>query len=112
MKVNPFLSGIAILMSALLAFLIFKLGRENYVVMFGAALTFLVTLIPSLAVKFNSGRLSVNLRILSFVFFFIGLIFQIVVALLALTLWLYIVLSGIYILLFLLMYINIKSKDI
>lgn len=112
MKVSPFLSVIAILMSALLAFMVFKFSGEKYEYALGATLTFLVTLIPALAMSCSSGRLSVNLKIISFVFFFIGLIFQIIAAFCSMTLWLYIVLSGIFILIFLLMYNNINSKDV
>ena len=77
MKVNIFLACISTLLALLLAYWAFSItqGQENDIVCgVCSALCFSGTLVPTLAVSHESGRIGVNLQVLSAVFFVIFVI--------------------------------------
>ena len=72
MKVNAFLTVISVLLALLLAYWTFNIaqGQENAAVCgVCSVVCFMGTLVPLLAIKHESGRISTNIRVLSLVFF-------------------------------------------
>lgn len=72
MKANLFLSFISVMLAALLGHLAFNVanGKENDVICgIGSCICFAATLIPAMGLQYDSGRLSVNIRVFSSIFF-------------------------------------------
>ena len=72
MKANLFLTFISVMLAALLGYLAFNVanGEENDVICgIGSCICFAATLIPAMGLQYDSGRLSVNIRVLSSIFF-------------------------------------------
>jgi hypothetical protein len=75
MKINPVNSLIAIVLSSILAYALWSLGGDlkNYVVV-GAFAFFAGTLVPLIGGSYESAPSGVNLRVVSGVFFVLGLV--------------------------------------
>ena len=72
MKANLFLTFISIMLAALLGYLAFNVanGEENDVICgIGSCICFAATLIPTMGLQYESGKLSVNIRVFSSIFF-------------------------------------------
>lgn len=72
MKTNLVLSGIAIVLSLLIGYLVYLVAEGNrydIVVGIGGAICFAVSLMPAIGMKYESGRLSLNMRVLSLLAF-------------------------------------------
>ena len=77
MKANLFLTFISIMLAALLGYLAFNVanGEDNDVICgIGSCICFAATLIPTIGLQYDSGRLSVNIRVFSSIFFIVFLI--------------------------------------
>ena len=65
MKANLFLTFISVMLAALLGYLAFNVanGEDNDVICgIGSCICFAVTLIPTMGLQYESGKLSVNIR--------------------------------------------------
>ena len=72
MKANLVLTFISVMLAALLGYLAFNVanGEDNNVICgIGSCICFAATLIPTMGLQYESGRLSVNIRVLSSIFF-------------------------------------------
>lgn len=75
MKINPVNSLIAVVLSALLAYALWSLdGKLKYYIAVGAFVFFAGTLLPLIGASYENSRGSINLRVVSSVFFVLGLI--------------------------------------
>ena len=77
MKVNVFLSFIGVALASLFGYLAFNVaeGQENDIICgVGSTVCFIATLIPTLGLNYESGKLGTNIRVLSAIFFFVFLI--------------------------------------
>lgn len=77
MKVNVFLSFIAIALASLIGYLAFNVaeGQENDIICgIGSTVCFIATLIPTIGLNYESGKLGTNIRVLSILFFVVFLI--------------------------------------
>ena len=95
MKLNPVNSLIAIVLSAILAYALWSLNGDlkNYVVV-GAFVFFAGTLVPLIGGSYEYVRSGVNLRVVSGVFFVLGLLINGIFGLLAFSATAYIVTSA------------------
>ncbi len=104
MKINPVNFLVAIAISALMAFGLWSLDGElkNYVAV--GAFSFLAgTLVPGIGIKYELVRRAVNLRIVSIVFFVIGLLINGAFSLINLSSTLYTIVSTIVFLIYVLL---------
>ncbi|MEI7429378.1 MAG: hypothetical protein WCL27_02910 [Betaproteobacteria bacterium] len=104
MKVNPVNFLVAIAISALLAFGLWSLDGElrNHVAVGG--FVFLAgTLAPGIGIEFELARRAVNLRLVSIVFFVIGLVINAVFSLINLSSTTYTIVSAVVFLLYVLL---------
>ncbi len=72
MKLNPFLSIIAVTLAALLGYLVYTIcSSTDYATSIGitSGLSFALTLLPIMGIKHENRRLQVNIKILSTLFF-------------------------------------------
>lgn len=75
MKINPVNALIAVVLSALLAYALWSLdGELKYYVAVGAFVFFVGTLLPLIGGSYENSRGTVNLRVVSAVFFVLGLL--------------------------------------
>lgn len=77
MKVNVFLSFIGVALASLIGYLVFNVaeGQENDIICgVGSTVCFIATLIPTLGLNYESGKLGTNIRVLSAIFFIVFLI--------------------------------------
>ena len=115
MKVNWFYSFIAICICALLSYGLYSLSRstDNNIIALGSFLFMGIPLVLSMGLKSEEKRTTINLKVLSAVFFFIALIVNVIFALLgSFSIPLYIIVNGILTLLFVFVYHNIyKTKQ-
>lgn len=116
MKVNIFLTSISIALAALVGYLAFNIasGDENDVVCgIGSAICFAITLIPTMGLQYKSGRLGVNIRILSVIFFIIFAISHFCFAGFGVKMPYYIIVNGIMLMIYLAIFYRIQDvKDI
>jgi len=104
MKVNTILLLIACAISLLLGYWVFTVikGADNDAIMgIGSCVCFLATLIPAIGLRHEEKRLSVNLRVLSILFFVIVLIMQFVFANTKVSTNTYVITSGLVLLIYL-----------
>jgi len=104
MKVNPVNFLIAIAISALMAFGIWSLDGElrNYVAV-GSFVFLAGTLAPAIGLEYELARRAVNLRLLSIVFFVIGLVINTAFSLINLSSTTYTIVSAVVFLLYVLL---------
>ncbi|WP_019969206.1 hypothetical protein [Segatella maculosa] len=98
MKANMFLVTISIALSALIGYLAFNVaeGKEHSEVCgWGSTICFVVTLIPMIGLHYDSGRLGVNVRVCSALFFIMFLISHFCFAGFGINIPYYIVINGI-----------------
>ena len=77
MKVNIFLTIISVVLAVLIGYLAFNVAEsKNNDIIYGIGSTvcFIATLVPTMGVQYESGRLGANLRVLSALFFMVFLI--------------------------------------
>lgn len=103
MKINVFLSFIALALAGLIGYFVYNVaeGKENDVVCgIGSGICFLATLIPALGCSFESSRLGTNIKVLSGLFFVIFLASQFCFAGFGVKMPLYIISNGIILLIY------------
>jgi hypothetical protein len=113
MKVNVFFFGIGIVMALLLAYWAFSIaeGQANDKICgIGSAICFMGTLIPMLGIGHDSSRISVNLRILSAVFFLIFLVSHFCLAIFGVRMPYYVIVNALLLLVFIAIYYGIGKK--
>ena len=113
MKVNAVYTCIGSLMALLLAYWAYDIaeGKENDVVCgVCSAICFMGTLIPMLGIGHDSSRISVNLRILSAVFFLIFLVSHFCFAIFGVRMPYYVIVNALLLLVFIAIYYGIGKK--
>ena len=95
MKINPVNSLVAVFVGALLAYALWSMGGDirNYVAV-GAFVFFVGTLLPLIGGSYDYPRSAVNLRVVAGVFFVLGLIINVLAALLDFSATAYIIISA------------------
>lgn len=104
MKVNIFLTSIGILLAALMGYLAYSVasGDENDIVCgIGSGICFGATLLPVMGFRYDSGRLGVNIRTFSAVFFVIFAISHFCFAGFGVKMPYYVIINGITLLIYL-----------
>ena len=104
MKINPVNVFIAVLLAAVISYGLWSIGGalHNYVAV-GGFVFLAATLLPLLLGGYASERRGVNLRVVSGVFFFVALVLNSLFAVVDLSATLYIVVSAILFLIYLLL---------
>lgn len=77
MKTNIFLTIISILLASLIGYLAFNIaeGKDNDALCgIGTSICLIVTLVPTIGLQYENGRLGTNIRVLSSLFFIVFLI--------------------------------------
>ena len=112
MKANLFLTFISVMLAALLGYLAFNVanGEENDVICgIGSCICFAVTLIPTMGLQYESGKLSV----LSSIFFVLFVISHFCYAGFGVKMPYYIIVNGIMLMIYLAIFYKIQGiKDI
>lgn len=104
MKTNVFLTIISIMLSLLIGYLAYIVaeGKENDIVCgIGTSVCLLTTLVPAIAIKFETERLGVNIKIVSFLFLIMFLISNFCFAGFGIRMSYYIITNGMLLLIFL-----------
>lgn len=101
MKIDFFLTIVSVLLSALLAYVVFLFTDTNdqqiaFTVMSGVC--FLSSFLPMIGMKYESGRKATNVRVLAFIFFIVYAISHAVFAFTGFALESYIIVNGIILL--------------
>lgn len=116
MKVNPFLTIISVILSALIGYLAFNVaeGDNNDIVCgIGSSICFAVTLIPAIGLRYASARLSVNIRVLSFMSFVVFAISHFSFAGLGVKMPYYVIVNGILLMVYLAIFYKMQGiKDL
>lgn len=110
MKCNIVLTVSAILISALLGYLAFDLAFPDYnavVCGIGSFLSFGFSLVPALGIRCPSRRGNINMRVLSMFGFILLAVSNFTFAFFGVKMPLYIIVNGIFVLCFLIMYYNL-----
>lgn len=104
MRINYFLGIIALLISVLLAYLLYiVMGSESAksgILLFGAV-NFAATLVGTMSFRVNDSRININIRVLSTLFFIVSLILNLVFYFFAQGTEIYIIVSSIVLLIYL-----------
>ena len=116
MKANIFLTLISIALAGLVGYLAFNVaeGKENDVICgIGSTVCFIATLVPTMGLQYESGRLGANIRVLSALFFVVFLISHFCFAKFDVKMPYYIITSGILLIIYLaVFYKMLGTKDI
>lgn len=112
MKLNPILGIVALGISSLLSYLVSSLTCQPVYKLHTAiasGVCFGLTLIPALALTYESSRLGTNLRLLSGVFLVLFLISHFCFSTIGVTMHTYIITNGILLLVFLAIFYKMKG---
>lgn len=104
MKVNIFLTVVAALLSALLGYWAFYIAQgapQDMLCGIGSSICFLATLVPIMGLQYTDGRLGVNIRIFSLLFFILFIISNFCFAGYGIKMPLYLILNGVALLIYL-----------
>lgn len=104
MKINIFLSFISVALASLVGYLAFNIAEgqdHDFVCGFGSAICFIVTLIPTIGLNYESNRLGTNIKVLSALFFVIFLISHFCFASFGIKMPYYIICNGIILVIYL-----------
>ena len=115
MKVDAFLTVISVLLALLLAYWTFNIaqGQENATVCgVCSVVCFMGTLVPLLAIKHESGRISTNIRVLSLVFFLLFVISHFCFAGFGVKMPYYIIVNGIILMIYLAIFYKMQSINV
>lgn len=116
MKANVFLTIISIMLASLVGYLVFNVanGDENDVVCgIGSGICFAATLIPTMGLQYKTGRLGVNIRIFSSIFFTLFAISHFSFAGFGVKMPYYIIVNGIMLMIYLAVFYKMQEiKDI
>ena len=112
MKANLFLTIISIMLASLVGYLVFNVanGDENDIVCgIGSGICFTATLIPTLGLQYETGRLGVNIRIISSLFFTIFAISHFCFAGFGVKMPYYIIVNGIMLMIYLAIFYKMQG---
>lgn len=112
MKVNIFLTLISIMLAALVGYLAYNVanGDKNDVVCgVGSAICFSATLIPTMGLQYESGRLGVNIRVFSTLFFVVFVISHFCFASFGVEMPYYIIVNGITLMIYLAIFYKMQG---
>ena len=115
MKANVFLTTISVLLALLIGYLAYNVaeGKENdYICGIGTSISLTITLVPIVGLKYETGRLGINIRVLSALSFIAFLISNFFFASFGINIPYYILTNGIMLVIFLAFFYkmhNIKS---
>lgn len=112
MKINLFLTFLAIAMAALLGYLAYVVAGENpnnAVYGIGSSLCFAATLLPIIGANYRSSRIATNARVLASIFFIAFLISNAVFVNISVSLSYYIIMNGLLIIGYLATLYNITN---
>lgn len=112
MKANLFLTFISVMLAALLGYLAFNVanGEENDVICgIGSCICFAANLIPVIGLQYESGRLSVNIRVFSAIFFVLFVISHFCFAGFGVKMPYYIIVNGIMLMIYLAIFYKIQG---
>lgn len=116
MKVNVFLMFISIALTSLLGYWIYDTanGDENDVLCgICSSVCLLSTLVPTIGLQYERGRIGVNVRVLSVLFFLVFLISHFCFAIWGVTMPSYVIVNGILLVIFLsILYKMVNLKDV
>ena len=111
MKVNIFLALMAVAMSCVLGYLFYNVsGSQENATLCGivTTVTMIATLVPMMAIKVESARVSVNLRILSSIGFFVLFGLNLGYAIFGIVVPYYVIFNAIFFIMFLVGYYNLS----
>ena len=112
MKVNAFLTIIAVLLGALLGYFAYSVAEDkpnDMLCGIGSGLCFIVALIPAMGLQYESGRLGVNIRLLSVLFLAVFLVSHFCFAGLGVKIPSYLIVNGVLLLIFLAVFYKMKG---
>ena len=112
MKANIFLVIISIALATLIGYLAFNIadGKEHSDVCgLGSTICFVATLIPMIGLHYDSGRLGVNIRVCSALFFVMFLISHFCFATFGINIPYYIIINGIVLIVYLAIFYKIQG---
>ena len=116
MKANIFLTGISVILAAIIGYLAYNIseGQDNDVLCgVGSSVCFIATLVPAIGLQYESGRLGVNIRVFSVLFFVIFLISHFCFAGFGIKMPYYIICNGILLVIYLAIFYKMQGvKDI
>jgi len=116
MKVNVFLTIVSVLLALTIGYLAYHIAidDDNSVICgFGSSLCFIATLIPVIGLQYTSGRLGINVRVFSALFFVAFVISHFYFALCGVRMPYYFIANSIILLIYLsIFYRLINLKDI
>ena len=116
MKANPFLTFISVMLAALLGYLAFNVanGEENDVICgIGSCICFAATLIPTMGLQYEAGKVSVNIRVFWSIFCVLFVISHFCYAGFGVKMPYYIIVNGIMLMIYLAIFYKIQGiKDI
>lgn len=114
MKPNVFLIFIAVAASVLLSYLVFKISEGSqlqWLYCIGSGITFIINLIPLIGIKLTNSRVNVNFRTLSTLFFVVNLVIQIIFAVCEVRDWIYIIISGLILIIYITVFYNMTRLN-
>ena len=116
MKANIFLTLISIMLAMLLGYLAYNVasGDENDIVCgIGSSICFAATLIPTMGIQYESGRLGTNIRVFSALFFIVFAISHFSYAGFGVKMPYYIIVNGIMLMIYLAIFYKMQNvKDV
>lgn len=116
MKANIFLTLISIMLAMLLGYFAYNVasGDENDIVCgIGSSICFAATLIPTMGIQYESGRLGTNIRMFSALFFIVFAISHFSYAGFGVKMPYYIIVNGIMLMIYLAIFYKMQSvKDV
>ncbi len=114
MKIKTIPAIIAIAISLLISYGLynFHIGENKVLISIGSFIFFAFTLLFAIGISFELSRSSINISFLSWIFFFIALVSNLIFNFLVFSLPIYIVINGILLLIFVLIFYSIyKAKQ-
>ena len=112
MKINFFLTFISIAFTGIWGYLIYEIakGQENDLICgICSSICLLTTIIPAMGLKYDSGRIGANIRVLSFLFLIIFLISHFCFAIWGVIMPTYLIINGILLILYLAVFYKIAN---
>ncbi len=112
MKINFFLTFISIALTGIWGYWIYEIakGQENDLICgICSSICLLTTIIPAMGLKYDSGRIGANIRVLSFLFLIIFLISHFCFAIWGVIMPTYLIINGILLILYLAVFYKIAN---
>lgn len=114
MKINLFLTIISILLASLIGYLAYNIAesKENDIICgIGTCLCVLVTLVPTISMQYESGRLGTNIRVFSIINLVLFLISNFCFAGFGINIPYYIIVNGVLLVIYLAVLYKMQNVD-